>query len=130
MSVANQAGKEIGGVPWNRGVKLLTNRPKIHTSHETSHPLAAGWESIFGQVIHHSATASAAVLGVEHINPSHHRQRRFTHRWRLVVERGSRQPVQRPLPADAELGMVVIDQLVEFPGIRAAENLIRHFGTI
>lgn len=55
------------------------------------------------------------------IDPGHDRQRRFPDRCRLVIERGPGQAQQRTLPADAELGMVVIDQLAQFTGIRAAE---------
>jgi hypothetical protein len=48
-------------------------------------------------------------------------QRRFTHRHRPVIERRSGQTQQRALPADGELWMVVIDQLAQCTGIRAAE---------
>ena len=55
------------------------------------------------------------------IDPGHDPQCRFAHRCLPVVQRRSRQPQQRTLPADAELIVVVIDQLAQFTGIRAAE---------
>jgi hypothetical protein len=54
------------------------------------------------------------------IDPGHDLQARFPHWCRLVVERGSGQAQQRRLSSDAEFGMVVIDQLSQFTGIRAA----------
>lgn len=62
--------------------------------------------------------------GSEGIDPGHEPQRRFTRRCRLVVERGSRQAQQRTSAADVEPMVVVIDQLVQFTGIRAAETFI------
>jgi hypothetical protein len=55
------------------------------------------------------------------IDPGHDLQGRFPYRCRLVVERGPGQAQQRTLPTDAEFGMVVIDQLSQFTGIKAAE---------
>jgi hypothetical protein len=39
-----------------------------------------------------------------------------------VIEHGPGQAQQRTLPADAEIRVVVIDQLAQFTGIRAAET--------
>jgi len=44
------------------------------------------------------------------------------HRCGTVIERGSGQAHKRTLAADAELGVVVIDQLAQFTGIRATET--------
>jgi len=43
------------------------------------------------------------------------------HRHGLVIKRGPRQAQERTLPADAEHGVVVIYQLAQFTGVRAAE---------
>jgi hypothetical protein len=64
---------------------------------------------------------------VESIDPGHDPQRRFPpYRYGLVVQRGSSQTQEQALPADAEIGVVVIDQLAQFTGIRAAENLLSY----
>lgn len=75
-----------------------------------------------GQVVHHPAAAAARVFQIESIDPGHDLQRRCRHRCRPVIERGSGQAQQRTLAADAELRVVVIDQLAQFTGIRAAET--------
>ena len=46
-------------------------------------------------------------------------QRRFPHRYEPVAQRGTSQTQQQALPADAELGMVVIDQIAQSTGIRS-----------
>jgi len=66
--------------------------------------------------------AAARVFQIESIDPGHDPQCRCRHRCGPVIERGPGQAQQRTLPADAELGVVVIDQLAQFTGIRAAET--------
>jgi len=88
----------------------------------------AGWSTLIGRpssrlskVLRLAAGLMRLRRQVESIDPGHDPQRRFTHRCGLVIQGGSRQTQQRTLAADAELGMVVIDQLAEFTSIRAAE---------
>jgi len=45
------------------------------------------------------------------------------HRPGPVIKRGSGQAQERTLAADAELGVVVIDQFAQFTGVRAAETI-------
>jgi hypothetical protein len=75
-----------------------------------------------GQVNDHPAAATAGIVQVQGVNPGHDPQYRFTHRHRpVVVERLSGNAQQHALPSDAELRVVVIDQLAQFMGVRAAE---------
>jgi hypothetical protein len=69
-----------------------------------------------------SFRSNRGILQVATIDPGHDPQRRFPKRYGLVVQRGSRQAQERTLAADAELGVVVIDQLAQFTGITGAET--------
>ena len=79
-------------------------------------------DPVSGQVLHHPAATAAGILRVESIDPAQDTQRRFPHQFRTIIELGSGQAQQSALRADAELWMVVIDQLAQFTGVRAAEN--------
>jgi len=61
------------------------------------------------------------------MDPGHDPQGRCQHRCGSVVERRPGQTQQRTSAADAELGRVVIDQLAQFTGIRAAETFFEPF---
>jgi len=63
------------------------------------HPVTTDRDPLAGQVVHDPAATAAGILQVKGIDPGHDPQRR------------SGQPQQRTLAADAELGVVVIDQL-------------------
>ena len=91
-------------------------------AHEVSCPVAADQDPFAGQIAHHLAAAATGILQVEGVNLGHDPQRRFTHRHRPVIEPGPGQAQQRTLAAYAELGIVVIDQLAQFTGIRVAET--------
>jgi hypothetical protein len=117
----HQTGKPFRRVSWNRGSWLLIDRPQTHAAHKVSYPIAADRYPFSGQIVHHPAATAAWILQVERIDPGHDPQRRVPHRYRPVIERRSGQTQQRALPADAELRVVVIDQLAQFTGIRAAE---------
>jgi len=86
------------------------------------HPITADRDPISGQVAHHPAAATAWVFRIQSIDPGHDPQGRFPQRYGPVIERGSGQPQQRTLAADAEVRVVVIDQLAKVTGIRAAET--------
>jgi hypothetical protein len=118
----HKARKALGWIPLNRGAWLLVDRPSTQAVHEVSRPVAADRDPLPGQVVHHPAAAAAGILQVESINPRHEPQGRSTHRCRPVIEHGPGQAQQRTLPADAEIRVVVIDQLAQFTGIRAAET--------
>ena len=90
-------------------------------AHEVTYPVAADRDPFPGQVVHHPAAAPAGILQVESIDLGHDPQGRFPHRCGPVIERGLGQAQQRTLAAEAELRVVVIDQLAQFTGIRAAE---------
>jgi hypothetical protein len=74
-------------------------------------------------VAHPAAAAAAGILQEERINHGHDLQRRFPHRCQPVKERGPGQTQQGALPADAELWMIVIEQLAKLTRVKAAENL-------
>jgi hypothetical protein len=94
-----------------------------HALHEVSHSVTADLDPISGQVVHHPAAAVAGIFQVENIDSGHDPQCRFPHRYRPVVQRGSSQTEQYALAAaDADIEVVVIDQLAQFTGIRAAET--------
>jgi len=118
----HQTGISLRWLTRHRGAGLLVDRPSTHAPHEASYPIAADRDPLSGQVVHDPAATAAGILQVEGVDPGHEPQRRFTHRHRPVVERGSGQAQQRTLAADAELRVVVIDQLAEFTGVRATET--------
>jgi hypothetical protein len=94
-----------------------------HALHEVSHSVTADRDPISGQVVHHPAAAAAGIFQVENIDSGHDPQCRFPHRYRPEVQRGSSQTQQYALAAaDADIEVVVIDQLAQFTGIRAAET--------
>jgi len=79
-----------------------------------------------GQVVHDPVTGATGILHVQSTNPGQDSQLGFMHRYRPLAQRGPRQPKQQPLPADAELGVVLIDQSAQFTGVRAAETFLTH----
>ena len=106
----------------DRGARILLDCQYTHSKHEVSHSVTADRDPISGQVVHHPAAAAAGIFQVENIDSGHDPQCRFPHRYRPVVQRGSSQTKQHALAVDAEIGVVVIDQLAQFTSIRAAET--------
>ncbi len=92
----------------------------IHAAHQVSDTVTADRDPFSCQVLDHPPAATARIIQVERVDPGHDPQHGLTHRHRPVVERRSRYAQQSALPADAELRVVVIDQLAQFMGVRAA----------
>ena len=86
----HQAGKPLGRLARQRRAEFLVDRPQTHAPHEVPDSVTADRDPFSGQVVHHPAAAAAGVLQVEGVDLGHDPQRRFAHRRRPVVERGSR----------------------------------------
>jgi hypothetical protein len=118
----HQTGKAFGRITWNRGARLLVDRPQSHAAHEVSHSVTTDWDPFSCQVVNHPTAAAAGILQVKGIDLGHDRQRRLPLGNGAVVQGGSRQAKQRTLATDAELRVVMIDQFPQFTGFRAAET--------
>ena len=78
--------------------------------------------NLFGATPQPDCRRTAGILHVESADPGHDPKGRIPLGHRPEVERGPGQPQERTLATDAELWVVVIDQLSQFTGIRAAET--------
>jgi hypothetical protein len=78
-------------------------------------------DRLSSKVLHHPAAAAARIFQMQSVDPGHGPQSRLPRRSEPVAQRGARQSQQRTLSADAELRVVVIDQLAQVTGIRSAE---------
>jgi len=116
ISCGDQPETHKGGIALrrfarDRGQGVLLDRSQTHAAQKVSQPIAADRDPFSDQPIHNPAGGTAGIIQAEGIYFGQISQRRLALRCWLMVKRSPWKAQQRTLAADAELRVVVIDQL-------------------